>query len=95
MSAGEFFYLLSVIFAGIFLGATVYGQFQVNLRRLSPWKRLQHSLVHLLVLLGFGGLAVIATRLDSLLLRWFALTGVLASITYGWLENHAWYRGKS
>ena len=70
MSGGEFFYLLSVIVAGIFLGATVYGQLRINLRRHTLWKHLQHSVVQFLVLLGFGGLAVIATRLDSLLLRW-------------------------
>jgi len=95
VSGWEFVYLLTVLVAGLFVGATVYDKAWNGAARLTHWKHLQHGLVVLLIGLGFGGLAALAARVDSPLLRWFTLVGVLGSITYGALHQHAALRGKS
>jgi len=95
VTGGEFVYLLTSFLAGIFVGATVYEMVRHDAARLTPWKHLQHGLTVLLIAFGFGGLAVLAERVDSPLLWWFAFVGALGSITYGWLHQHAALRGKS
>ena len=79
--------LLTALFAGVILGFTVYDKIRGGVPRLTPRKHVQHGLIVFLIGVGFGGLNVLATRVDSLLLGWTASTGVIGCLTYAGLHK--------
>jgi hypothetical protein len=91
----EFVYILTVVAAGLFVGAKVFEKVGNDAARITGWKDLQRGVIVFLIALAFGGLGALSERVDSLLLRWFAFVGVLASLTYSALHHYVRLRGKS
>jgi hypothetical protein len=87
--------MLTVFAAGLFVGAKVFEKVGNDAARITGWKDFQRGLIVFLIALGFGGMAALSTLVDSLVLRWFASVGVLASTIYLALHQYVRLRGKS
>ena len=90
----DYFRLITAMVAGVVLGPKVFEKVDDGLRT-TYWKHFQRGLIVVAVGFGFGGLAALADRVDSQLLLWVSFVGIMASITYGSLHQHAALRGKT